>query len=171
MIEARLGDSLRRRILPAHAGLYGRRPDDVRGSTTGPELLTYNRRNRANPNPYAYGVVPDSYTEMDQLKISGQLTEDTRVYAFLMAGNTVNQEIDMTRWFNDMDVRLTNTSIENVTLTGYGTIFNEAEQMPDAATVTAVNQGPGQRSHEHPPTTPGDRRSASRSTITSPRPG
>ena len=60
-----------------------------------------------------YGVVPNSYTEMDQLKISGQLTEDTRAYAFLMAGHTVDQEIDMTRWFNDVDVRLTNTSINN----------------------------------------------------------
>ena len=31
----------------------------------------------------------------------------------------------MSRWFNDMDVRLTNTSIENVKLTGYGKIYNE----------------------------------------------
>ncbi len=59
-----------------------------------------------------------------------------------MAGNTVNHEIDMNRWFNDTDFRLTNTSIENVTLTGYGKIFNEAEHMPDLAAVTAVNQGP-----------------------------
>ena len=73
-------------------------------------------------------MVPDSYTQMDQLKLSGRLDEDNRVYAFLMAGNTVNEEIDMNRWFNDMDVRWTNTSIENVSLTGYGTIYNEDEQ-------------------------------------------
>ncbi len=94
------------------------------------------------PNPYAYGVVPDSFTQMDQLKLSGRLDDDNRVYAYLMAGNTVNQEINMNRWFNDMDVRLTNTSIKNVSITGYGTIYNEAESLPDAATVTSVNQGP-----------------------------
>ena len=92
-------------ILPAHAGLYGRRR---RRRTRfydrfGVSLL---QLPATNPNPYAYGVVPDSYTQMDQLKISGRLTEDNQVYAFLMAGNTVNQEIDMNRWFNDMDVRL-----------------------------------------------------------------
>ena len=87
----------------------------------------------SNPNPYAYAVVPDSYTQMDQLKISGLVTEDNRVYAFLMIGNTVNEEINMNRWFNDMDVRLTNTSIENVSLTAYGTIYNEDEQSPNIA--------------------------------------
>ena len=102
--------------------------------------LTYNAT--TNPNPYDYAVVPDSYTQMDQLKISGQLTDDTKAYAFLMAGNTINEEIDMQRWFNDADMRLTNTSIENVTVTGYGKIYNEDESMPNLANVTAVNQGP-----------------------------
>ena len=60
--------------------------------------------------------MPDSYTQMDQLKLSGQITDDNKVYAFLMVGNTVNQAKighDMNRWFNDVDVRWTNTSIEN----------------------------------------------------------
>ena len=95
-----------------------------------------------NPNPYDYAVVPDSYTQMDQLKISGQITDDTKAYAFLMAGSTINEEIDMERWFNDVDIRLTNTSIKNVTITGYGKIYNEDESLPNLANVTAVNQGP-----------------------------
>lgn len=139
VFEAHLGDSL---VVEYSRPMRGFTADDQTASRF------YDRTGRlsfdpnVNPNPYAYGVVPNSYTEMDQLKISGLLAENTRAYAFLMAGHTVNQEIDMTRWFNDVDLRVTNTSINNLTLTSYGKIFNEAEQMPDAATVTAVNQGP-----------------------------
>jgi hypothetical protein len=112
---------------------------DVTGS------LTYNATSSNNPplnppnaNPYLTGVAPSSYTDMDQLKISGELTENTKAYAFLMVGQTINREIAMTRWFNNMDFRLTNTSIENVTFTGYGKVFNEDEQMPNLANVTAL---------------------------------
>jgi predicted porin len=45
----------------------------------------------------------------------------------------------MNRWFNDVDVRLTNTSIKNVSLTAYGTIYNEDEQNPNVAAVEALN--------------------------------
>ena len=34
----------------------------------------------------------------------------------------------MNRWFNDVDMRWTNTSIKNVSLTAYGKIYNEDEQ-------------------------------------------
>jgi hypothetical protein len=94
-----------------------------------------------NPNPYASAVVPDSYTQMDQLKISGEITEDTKAYTYMMLGNTANETNNMDRWFNNVDVRITNTSLQNVTLTGYGTLFNEDESMPDLATITAINQG------------------------------
>lgn len=85
-----------------------------------------------------YGVVPSNTTEMDQVKISGQINENNRAYAYLMAGNTVQKEIDMHRWFNDADVRLTNTSIDNVTVTGYGKVFNESESPADAARVLGL---------------------------------
>ena len=55
-----------------------------------------------------------------------------------MVGHTVNREIDMTRWFNNVDLRLTNSSIDNVRLTGFGKVFNEDEQMPSLANVTAL---------------------------------
>ncbi|MGA2798033.1 MAG: hypothetical protein ABSE63_10660, partial [Thermoguttaceae bacterium] len=107
--------------------------------------LTYNpTANPAtnNPNPYAFAVAPDSYTQMDQVKIGVQVTDDTKAYANLMAGDTIDREIDMERWFNNVDMRLTNTSFENVNLTGYGKIYNEDESFPNLANVTAVNQGP-----------------------------
>ena len=67
----------------------------------------------------------------------------------------------MNRWFNDMDVRLTNTSIENVSLTAYGTIYNEDEQTPNTAAVTSVNQGPEHGRTSTLPTRP-DARAAHR---------
>lgn len=139
VIEARLGDSI---------NIEYSRP--MRNFTAADSTTTrfYNGTGRltfsptVNPNPYAYAVVPDSYTQMDQLKISSEITENTRAYAFMMAGKTVDREIDLDRWFNDMDVRITNTSFENLSLTGYGAVFNEAEALPNTAVVTEVNQGP-----------------------------
>jgi hypothetical protein len=96
-----------------------------------------------NPNPYPTSVVPDSYTQMDQLKISADVAEDTKAYSYLMVGNTANQLNNMDRWFNNVDVRITNTSLQNVCITGYGTLFNEDESMPNAATITSLNQGTG----------------------------
>jgi hypothetical protein len=143
VIETRLGDSI---------DIEYSRP--MRGFTAADQTVTryYDRVGKlsysptTNSDPYAYGVVPDSYTQMDQLKIGVQLTENTKAYAFLMVGSTVNQEIDMDRWFNNSDIRLTNTSIENLTLTGYGKIFNEDEATPNLAKVIALNP-------ENPPNT------------------
>ncbi len=144
VFELRLGDSF---VIEYSRPMRGFTADDQRATrfydVTG--VLTYNALTSNNPplnppnaNPYPTGVVPNNYTEMDQIKIRGKLTDDTTAYAFLMAGHTVNQEIDMTRWFNDADIRLTNTSIENVTLTGYGRVFNETESMPSLTAVTAL---------------------------------
>ncbi len=99
--------------------------------------LNYNAS--TNPDPYAYAVVPDSYTQMDQLKLSGLISEENKVYAYLMVGSTVNEEIGMNRWFNDMDMRWTNTSLENVSLTTYGTIYNEDEQNPNINALEELN--------------------------------
>ncbi len=142
IIEARLGDTLT---------LEYSRP--MRGFTAADSTTTrfYDGVGKisyptASSDPYAYAVVPNSYTQMDQLKLSGLITEDNKVYAFLMIGNTVNEEIDMNRWFNNADVRLTNTSIQNVSLTGYGTIFNEDEQSPNINLLEQLNP-------ESPPST------------------
>jgi len=144
VFELNLGDSF---VVEYSRPMRGFTADDQRATrfydVTG--SLTYNQFTSNNPplnppnaDPYPTGVVPNNYTEMDQVKIRGKLTEDTTAYAYLMAGHTTNQEIDMNRWFNNADIRLTNTSIDNVTFTGYGKIFNEAESMPSLAAVTAL---------------------------------
>jgi hypothetical protein len=135
VIEARLTDLIT---------LEYSRP--MRGFTAGDSTTTrfYNGTGKisypgASTEPYAYGVVPDSYTQMDQLKLSGRVSEDNKVYAFLMIGNTVNEEISMNRAFNDLDVRWTNTSIENVSLTTYGGFFNEDEENPSITRLMQLN--------------------------------
>jgi hypothetical protein len=86
-------------------------------------------------SPYPFAVVPNSDTQMDQLKISSQIDEDNRFYSYLMIGQTLDEDIDMRRFFNDMDFRWTNTAVENVNLTGFATVYNENEETPSAANV------------------------------------
>jgi hypothetical protein len=141
VIEARLGDKI---TIEYSRPMRNFATADSTASRfyDGTGRLSYSASNPVNPNPYAYAVAPESYTQMDQVKIGAQLTDNTKAYANLMAGNTVDREISMDRWFNNMDLRVTNTSFANLNLTGYGTIFNEDESFPNVANVTAVNQGP-----------------------------
>ncbi len=83
-----------------------------------------------------YGVVPDSTTQTDRLKISGDLGDSNKIYAFLFAGSTRASDTVLTsgpslplqpdgeqvvnQQFSGADVRWTNTSIKNVTITTYG---------------------------------------------------
>ncbi len=93
-----------------------------------------------------YGVVPDSTTQTDQLKISGDLNDDNKLYAlpvrrqhaqespighcrprpgtvYARPGPFVPPASDervSNRQFNGADVRWTNTTIENVSITTYG---------------------------------------------------
>ena len=80
---------------------------------------------------------------MDQLKLSGAVTDNNRLYAYMMVGSNVNELIDMSRWFNDVDVRWTNTSIKNVSLTVYGKIYNEDEQNVNIAELQQPQLNPG----------------------------
>lgn len=142
VIEAHLGD----RITLEYSRPMRNFTSDDDGAFrfyNGTGQLSYPGTNGGNPYPYA--VVPNNYTDMDQLKISGDLSDDNKFYAFMMAGRTVDRgepnaepfstnvfapHIDMTRWFNDMDFRITNTSIEKLTATAYGTVYNDSEDRP-----------------------------------------
>ena len=82
-----------------------------------------------------YGVVPDSTTQTDRLKLSANLNDDNKFYGFLFAGSTRASDTVLTtgtlplvpqdeqvvnQQFNGADARWTNTSIKNVTITTYG---------------------------------------------------
>jgi hypothetical protein len=97
------------------------------------------------PRYMEYGVVPENITQIDQLKLSANLNDFNKVYSFLFAGNTrkesdivppvssvgasfVQPESDErigNRQFDGADVRWTNTSIDNVTITTYGRTMSE----------------------------------------------
>ena len=88
-----------------------------------------------------YGVVPDSITQTDRLKISADLNDCNKIYSFLFVGNTRASDTVLTsgsslplqpspllpdgeqvvnQQFSGADVRWTNTSIKNVTISTYG---------------------------------------------------
>lgn len=87
-----------------------------------------------------YGVVPSSTTQTDQLKISADLNDDNKLYTFMFVGNThkesdIASPISLTpppfaqspsderienRQFSGADLRWTNTSVKNVSITTYG---------------------------------------------------
>jgi hypothetical protein len=134
VIEARLGGLTIEYSRPMRSFAANDASTSRYYDTTG--VLSYGSNISAGPPPvvntsaYQSAVVPNNYTQMDQVKLSGQLNDENRIYAYLMAGSTVDEEIGETRFFNDMDIRWTNTSIENVSLTGFGTVYNDDEKQP-----------------------------------------
>jgi hypothetical protein len=67
-----------------------------------------------------YGYVPENITEIDRVKLHGQLTDFTDLYVFGHLGNTHNEFRDSDRKFYGIDARLTDRSIEGVTFVAYG---------------------------------------------------
>ena len=95
------------------------------------------------PNPVLTAVVPDNFMEMDELKIGADLNDETHLYGFFMAGENTSQtytvnpttgaaagNLDLPRYMNDCDLRVTNKSIDNVSLTGYAKVFNNYQCRP-----------------------------------------
>ncbi len=80
--------------------------------------------------PVGVGIVPDNFTQIDQLKIGWDLTPCTNAYALLYNGNTENQLREMNRHFYGCDLRLTNRTIDRLTLTGYFKKAVELNQTP-----------------------------------------
>ncbi|MCY2991101.1 MAG: hypothetical protein NTY19_24965 [Planctomycetota bacterium] len=72
-----------------------------------------------------YARVPDSYTEIDRLKLAMQLGTDTDAYVIGHVGNTENQYRDINRRFGGVDGRITNRSLDGLELTGYGKVYSQ----------------------------------------------
>ncbi len=84
-----------------------------------------------NSVPYGYAVVPQNFTQIDRLKIGGDLTENTRFYANLFLGDTKNRNRNVHRDFNGWDLRVTNRTVDNLSLTGFAKWYEEKGQLPD----------------------------------------
>lgn len=84
-----------------------------------------------------YDVVPENFTQIDQVKIGADLSANDKVYAFLFNGNTHKEsdampvgtpEREGNRRFCGADVRWTDTMFENVTTTTYAKFVKEDNQ-------------------------------------------
>ncbi|MHB8897791.1 MAG: hypothetical protein ACYC6Y_03485, partial [Thermoguttaceae bacterium] len=77
-----------------------------------------------------YGVVPESFTEIDKVRIGADLTEDTRFYSNAFLGNTHNRFQDADRRFWGVDMRVTDETVKSLRLTGYGKYQEQNQGMP-----------------------------------------
>jgi hypothetical protein len=77
-----------------------------------------------------YASVPESYTEIDRLKLSGDLLSDLHAYAQLYNGNTLNRSRRINRRFHGYDLRLTSRAVAGTSLTGYAKQYVQSTQTP-----------------------------------------
>lgn len=115
---------------------YNRGPLNVEYSrtmrmlSTNDQLVTrpYDRFGLNGDQPYA--VVPENTTAIDRIKLGLQLPGDRDAYARLYTGNTENEFRDTNRRFHGYDIRLTDRSIDRLTLTGYAKNYIQTGQFP-----------------------------------------
>ena len=84
----------------------------------------------------AYGVVPENYTEIDRVKLHGQLSPTNEMYVIGHVGNTHNKFRDSDRKFYGVDARLTNTTYEGLSMTAYGKTFTQ-NNSPDTMSLNS----------------------------------
>jgi hypothetical protein len=78
-----------------------------------------------------YAVVPESTTNFDQLRLGLDITDHTRLYAFGYAGNTVNDTRDVRRDYLGYDIRLTDHTFKQLSLTAYTRGYHQNGTRPD----------------------------------------
>jgi hypothetical protein len=109
--------------------------------------------------PYTYAFVPENFTQIDRVKLSAPLTACTQFYANVYHGDTENEFRDTHREFSGFDLRLTNRSLERVTLVGYVNLDDEENENPPVffqspplspAPTVALPDGYDAASNRHP---------------------
>ncbi len=100
------------------------------------------------PGPeFDYALVPESYTQIDRLKLNVPLGAVNQVYASMYFGDTENKFRGTHRDFDGYDVRWINRAIDNVTLTAYANADTQTNQLPTTFLTTpplGINTGPPQ---------------------------
>jgi hypothetical protein len=132
VVEAKIGDvsleySRPMRSFSQHDQLvfrtYGGDPEELALATLG---------------PFPYGVVPDSTSQFDQLKIAWKVNETNRIYAYLFDGTMKDEEIDLSRFNAGVDLRWTNTAIKNLSITPYAKFVRDWTQPPNMDKILAA---------------------------------
>jgi hypothetical protein len=91
--------------------------------------------------PFAYAITPENFTQVDRLKLRAQLTDTSQFYANAYYGDTENYFRDTHRQYGGFDARLTNRSIDNLSLTAYATMHDEANDFPPFLLPEETNAG------------------------------
>lgn len=79
---------------------------------------------------YAYGWVPESFTQIDRLKLNVPLNDTNQLYAHVYLGDTENKFRGTHRDFDGFDLRVTNRQFDDVTLTAYGKLDSQDNDLP-----------------------------------------
>ena len=86
-----------------------------------------------------YNIVPDSQTQIDRLKFSTKIGCATDVYLLGYVGYNEDLLRDTYRNFNGADLRITNRSIDSLTVTTYAKYYREDDHDAlDAAELLAI---------------------------------
>jgi hypothetical protein len=101
----------------------------------------------------AYAYVPENHTEIDRLKLHGQLRPCTELYVNGFVGNTHNDFRDSDRKFYGVDTRLTDTSIDGLALTAYAKTYTENNSPDTTALDTRYPTQTGLWAEANPPQT------------------
>ncbi len=96
----------------------------------------------ADGSVVGYAVVPENFFEMDKLKIRSDLTENTEFYGYLYNGNANNRNRGTNQRISGFDLRLTNRSLDDVTVTGYAKRHNNTGTMPTSFAVDGTEVVP-----------------------------
>ncbi|MBI1900708.1 MAG: hypothetical protein HYS13_06315 [Planctomycetia bacterium] len=83
------------------------------------------------PGPdFDYAIVPESLTQIDRLKVGAALNEFNQFYANVYHGDTKNEFRGTHREFSGFDLRVTNSAMDTVKLTGYVSMDDENNELP-----------------------------------------
>ncbi len=85
---------------------------------------------------YAYGLVPENFTQIGRLKVAANLSDSLKFYGNAYAGTMTNQFREMDRRINGYDLRLINTGFDDTTITGYASRFAEDTTFPGVILTT-----------------------------------
>ncbi len=127
-------DWLTAEIEPALEGKFGPVTAEysrtVRTLTTDDQLVTRPYDNFGFTGDQPYNLVPENLTEIDRLKFGFTLPERRSAYARFYNGNTRNEFRDTNRRFHGMDLRVSDRSVDGITVTAYAKTYVQTGQFP-----------------------------------------
>jgi len=88
----------------------------------------------SNSNQFDYGIVPENLTSIDKLKVGWDVDDCNKAYATMLYGDTDSYLRGLHRYFENVDLRWINRSIDGVTLTMYGGMYQELNSQPTVMT-------------------------------------